>query len=99
MKQVFDDKQILLPSGYPISPGTTAYLHRNDSLLTMENWNKIQGAFGVFMSFSGMGIVVVRWFKGAAPKPEMHDKEFQGYMAEVSTTERSLNVMEASGKT
>jgi hypothetical protein len=97
-RRPIDEKDIAVPSGYPISPGMTAYLERNDSILTMETWGKIQGTFGLVMSFSGMGIVVLKWLRGAAPKPETHDDEFHGYLAQVSSIERAAGVMEASGR-
>jgi hypothetical protein len=96
LRQPIDEKRIAVPSGYPISAGMTAYLTRNDSLFTTENWNKISSLFGLVMSFSGMGIVVIRWFRGAEPKPETHDKDFLGYLATVAGYEKEMAAIEAA---
>jgi hypothetical protein len=76
----------------------TAYLERNESIITMERWNKLTGLFGLVMSFSGMGLVVVKWFKGAEPKPVFHDDEFHQYLVDVAAVERGAFTMETSGK-
>jgi TRAP-type uncharacterized transport system substrate-binding protein len=96
LRQKIDEKIITVPSGYPLSPGLTAYLARNDSILTMETWNKLQSLFALVMSFSGMGIVVVKWLR-AEPKPVFHDKEVQATMIEVAAIEREMARMEAEG--
>ncbi|MBI5534268.1 MAG: hypothetical protein HY898_16205 [Deltaproteobacteria bacterium] len=96
MRQKIDDKIITEPSGYPFSPGLTAYLRRNDSMFTLETWNKLQSMFGLIMSFSGMGIVLVKWLR-AGPKPVFHDKELQAVLREVAAIERAISAMEASG--
>ena len=98
MRQPLDESKITVSSGYPISAGMTAYLTRNESIITVESWNKLTSLFGLVMSFSGMGIVVIRWFRGKEPKPVFHDDEFHQYLVDVATVERSAFTMETSGK-
>ena len=97
LRQPLDEKRIGLSSGYPYSLGMTRYLERDKSILTLENWNKAVSTFGLIMSFSGMGIVVAKWFKGAPPKPVFHDKEFHAYLEQVVEIEKRAADMEAGG--
>lgn len=96
LRQPFDEKSISIPSGYPLSPGTGVYLARNDSILTLETWNKLTSSFGLLMGFGGMFIVVLKWFRGAEPTPVYDDKEFHGYMAEVVSIESMVAAMETA---
>jgi TRAP-type uncharacterized transport system substrate-binding protein len=98
LRQPLDEAKIGVSSGYPISPGMTAYLNRNQSILTMETWNKITSVFGLVMSFGGMGIVVLKWFRGPPAKAVFHDEEFQKYLSDVAVVERGAFTMETSGR-
>jgi hypothetical protein len=84
-------------SGYPVSEGTERFLTRMLSVFTMETWNKLTSIFGLVMSFSGMGLVLLKWFKGAAPTPANHDAEFKGYLAEAVAADRAVTAMRKSG--
>jgi TRAP-type uncharacterized transport system substrate-binding protein len=94
LKLQLDDKRITIPSGYPFAAGLTRYLHRNDSLVTLDTWNKLQSSFALLMSFTGMFIVMFRWFRGV-PQSLPRDAELQGYLAEVASCERELARMKA----
>jgi TRAP-type uncharacterized transport system substrate-binding protein len=94
LRQTLDDKRITIPSGYPFSGGLTRYLHRNDSLLTLEMWNKIQSSFALVMSFAGVLIVIVRWFRGV-PQTH-HDAELHADLAEVAAFELEVSTMESA---
>jgi TRAP-type uncharacterized transport system substrate-binding protein len=96
-RQELDEKKIATPSGYPFSPGLTRYLRRNDSLLTLEMWSKIQSSFALVMSFAGMFIVIVRWLRGV-PQSIHHDAEIHEYLAEIAGFEREISKMEAEGR-
>jgi TRAP-type uncharacterized transport system substrate-binding protein len=96
LRQPIDEAKIAVSSGYPISAGMTAYVNRNESVFTLETWNKLAGMFGLVMSFGGMGIVVLKWFRGPPPQPTCHDGEFQGWMKEVASMEKSAFAMEAT---
>jgi len=95
LPQPIDERRMLVTSGYPISEGTNQYLRRNDSLITMELWNKAQGIFGLIMSFAGMALVVIKWFRGKPPKPAYDDPELFGYIAEVVEIEKRALDMSA----
>jgi TRAP-type uncharacterized transport system substrate-binding protein len=96
LRVTLDEKAVSTPSGFPISPATGRFIKRNDSIFTLEMWNQASGIFGLIMSFGGMAIVLAKWFKGAPPKPEMHDEEFHGYLADVVGVEKKLGVLEAA---
>ena len=88
-----EEKNITQPSGYPVSAGTTLFLKRNDSLLNPQTFSKLQGMFGLAMTFSGILLVVIKWFRGPRDdQPEAYDKEFLGYLAEVASLQRELEV-------
>jgi TRAP-type uncharacterized transport system substrate-binding protein len=95
LRQQLDEKRITIPSGYPFSLGLTRYLHRNDSLLTLEAWNKLQSSFALVMSFVGMFVVILRWFRGV-PQGLHHDAELHACLAEIAGGERELSTMEAA---
>jgi TRAP-type uncharacterized transport system substrate-binding protein len=97
LRQPIDESRIAVSSGYPVSAGMTAYVNRNGSVFTLEMWNRLAGMFGLAMSFGGMGIVVLKWFRGPQPEPAYHDAEFQRWMLDVAVAERSAFAMEASG--
>jgi TRAP-type uncharacterized transport system substrate-binding protein len=94
-RQQLDEKRITIPSGYPFSAGLTRYLHRNDSLLTLETWNKLQSSFALVMSFVGMFVVLLRWFRGV-PQGLHNDAELHACLAEIAGGERELSAMEAA---
>jgi hypothetical protein len=94
-RQQLDEKRITIPSGYPFSLGLTRYLHRNDSLLTLEAWNKLQSSFALMMSFVGMFVVILRWFRGVTPGAH-YDAELHACLAEIAGGERELSTMEAA---
>ena len=98
LRQTIDESKIAVSSGYPISAGMTMYQHRNESIITVETWNKVTSLFGLVMSFGGMALVVVRWFRGGEPAPVFHDDEFQKYLVDVAAVERGAFTMETSGK-
>jgi hypothetical protein len=93
-RQTLDEKRITIPSGYPFSVGLTRYLHRNDSLLTLETWNKLQSSFALLMSFAGVLIVIVRWFRGVPQTRQ--DAELHADLAEVAACELEVSSMEAA---
>lgn len=90
-----DPKRMMVPSGYPISAGVDAYLHRNDSFLTMEMWNKAQGVFGLLMSFAGMALMVVRWLRGKKAVV-FADPDYHLRLAEVVALQKKALALSAS---
>ncbi len=96
LRVALDEKGIATASGFPMSRATELFLRRNDSVFTLDTWNKLTSYFGLFMSFSGMAIVLVKWFRGAEPKPETHDEEFNGYLSEIADVERRLAARESA---
>lgn len=92
-----DEARMMVPSGYPISAGVTEYLRRNDSVLTLETWKKLQGVLGLLVSLGGMGIVVVKWLRGAKGPVRYDDAELVGCLAEVVAIEKRALAMETAG--
>jgi TRAP-type uncharacterized transport system substrate-binding protein len=94
--QPVDEKRIMIPSGFPISEGLNEYLHRNDSVFTVEMWNKAQGVFGILMSFAGTLLVMLKWFKGKPIKIAYDDGKFLTTLDEVLAIERKSLAMETA---
>lgn len=92
--QPLDERRMMVASGYPISAGMTHYLHRNDSLMTIALWSKLQGIFGLLMSVGGMLIVVVKWLRGKPIKVAYDDAELLAGFAEVLELEKRATSME-----
>jgi TRAP-type uncharacterized transport system substrate-binding protein len=65
LRRPIDEKRIAAPSGYPASAGLTAYLARNDSLLTQAGLGKLAGVVGLVASLCGAAIVLFGWLRGA----------------------------------
>jgi TRAP-type uncharacterized transport system substrate-binding protein len=91
-----DEAQIATPSGYPMHDGTVLFRDRNSSILTPATWDKLRGIFGLVMTFGGVLIVLVKWFRGPAARPVFHDDELKAYLARVAGVERKLGEMESS---
>jgi TRAP-type uncharacterized transport system substrate-binding protein len=94
MRRTIDDKDAGRSSGYPISAGVTAYLERDRSLFSMKNWKTLQGLFGMAMGFGGMGLILIKWFRGPPSVVESHDAELKGYLSEVAAIERATAALE-----
>jgi TRAP-type uncharacterized transport system substrate-binding protein len=60
-----DEKRIAAPSGYPASAGLTAYLARNDSLLTQARWSRLAALLGLVASLGGAVVVIFARLRGA----------------------------------
>jgi hypothetical protein len=90
----FDDAKIGTPSGYPVNAAMSMYQRRNDTAFTADMWNRVQAVFGLIMTFSGMAIVLVKWFRGPPAKQRFDDDEFLGYIATVAGVEAELTELE-----
>jgi hypothetical protein len=98
LRQPLDEKRITVASGFPLSRGLTAFLDRNSSVFTVEAWNKLTSSAGLAMSFLGMILVVLKWFRGPKTAAKTDDDEFHGYMAEVATIERRISGLGAKAE-
>jgi hypothetical protein len=97
LRFTIDEKDIAATSsGYPVSAGTAKFLARKDSAFTLETWNKLISIFGLIMSFGGMALVALNWFRGADSNLTQ-DKEFKGYLDELGGMERTITDMETKG--
>lgn len=95
LRQQIDEKQIAVSSGYPVSRGMTAYLTRNDPIITQQTWNKLTGMLGLVISFCGALIVAVKWFHVAKGN---YDGEYRRYLFEIAVVSRAALAMEAEKK-
>jgi TRAP-type uncharacterized transport system substrate-binding protein len=65
LRRPIDEKRIAAPSGYPASAGLSAYLARNDSLLTQARWHELAGMLGLAAALGGAVVVLLVWLRGA----------------------------------
>ncbi|MBR9970617.1 TAXI family TRAP transporter solute-binding subunit [Magnetospirillum sulfuroxidans] len=86
----FDEANILLPSGYPISPGTLSFAARKDPLLSSELLEKLKAAAGLAFSLMSGGMIALRWFRGKPIKEAFHDAEIKQCIVEVAAMQRKL---------
>lgn len=91
----FDEKSITIPSGYPISAGTLAFLKRNESALSAKTLDGIKSAFGLLMTGLSVLIVLLRWFKG---QQSTEDKKVKGFIKEVSQIEQEIRALDQDGR-
>jgi len=67
-KQSLEEESGSSFSDFPLSPGTIAYMNRNNPIFTMELLDKIKYWGGSAMAFISSAMVVFRWFKGKKKK-------------------------------
>lgn len=97
LRQKLDPKLVTVPSGFPISEGTTTFLKRQDPVFSEKTWKKAQGIFGLVMSLASGFLVITRWLMGSGSSREEADREFKRYLVEIAATERELSNLESSG--
>ncbi len=90
LRMEMDERRITVPSGYPLSQGTSLYLDRNNPLLSSATLDKIKALFGLVLSVASTLLVVIRWFKGPEPvveAPPNDDARFTGYLQQLIALE------------
>lgn len=70
MKQSLEEEIGNSFSDFPLSPGTIAYMSRNNPIFTVELLDKIKYWGGSAMAFISSVMVIVRWFKGKRKKED-----------------------------
>lgn len=70
MKQSLEEEIGNSFSDFPLSPGTIAYMSRNNPIFTVELLDKIKYWGGSAMAFISSVMVIVRWFKGKKKKED-----------------------------
>lgn len=85
-----DEANILLPSGFPLSPGTLAFTSRHEPVLSGETLEQVKGAAGLAFSLISGGLIMVRWFRGKPIEAVFHDEEIKQALAEVAAIRRQV---------
>ena len=78
-----DEKNIIDPSGYPLSAGTLAFMERNNPLLSAKLIDEVKAAFGLAMTLLSAAIVLFKWFYGKKD-PQTDDKKFRAYLGDIA---------------
>lgn len=91
-----DGNLIAIPSGYPLSPGLTRYLARDEPLLTHELGEKLKSLCELAGTLLSMGLVVRRWSKGIKEEDVNKERErFVDYLEKLAGFETQLIELEA----
>lgn len=96
-----DEARINEAAAYPVAAGTTAYIDRNDPLLSSRTLDKLKNWFGLVMSVMSTVLVVYKWFKGPppkAPEPQTDDDLYRDHIKAVATIEIEAREAAAGGK-
>lgn len=96
LRMRFDEKNIALPSGYPLSDGTLAFMERGNPLLSAKLLDQVKSLFGLVMTLLSAAIVMLRWFKG---EQSTEDKLFKGYVKQVGEIEGKIRDIDRKGGT
>lgn len=94
LRMQFDEKNIALPSGYPLSDGTLSFMARTNPLLSAKILDHLKSLFGLTMTLMSAAIVMLRWFKG---QQSTDDKLFKGYVKQVGEIERQARELDLRG--
>ncbi|HYD65866.1 TAXI family TRAP transporter solute-binding subunit [Azospirillum sp.] len=91
LRMRLDETNIALPSGYPLSDGTLAFMARNSPMLSAKLLDQAKSLFGLIMTSLSAFIVLWRWFSG---QQSTEDKAFKGYVKQVGEIEREIRVID-----
>jgi TRAP-type uncharacterized transport system substrate-binding protein len=94
INQKVDEASITTAATYPISPGTDAYLSRNDSFFSQEMMDQLKNLLGLLFTFGSSSLIVLKWLKGGRLDD---DHEFKEYITMVSAIEKEIGAMEQKG--
>ena len=92
LRMRFDERNVTVPSGYPLSEGTMAFLDRGKPLFSAKMLDAFKSIFGLVMTGLSGFIVMLRWFKG---QQSTDDKTFKGYVKLVAQIEREARELDA----
>ncbi len=94
-----EEKDLTIPSGFPLSEGSKMYLARNNPLLSTATLDRIKALFGLILSVASTVLIVLKWFRGAPPAPEpvvTDDASFIEMLGRVHETEREFEQLPPS---
>lgn len=94
INQKVDEANITTAASYPISPGTVAYLKRNESFFSQETMEQLKNLLGLLFTLGSTSLIVLKWLKGGRLDDDL---EFKEYIALVSAIEKEIGAMEQKG--
>ena len=95
LRMKFDEKNITIPSGFPISAATETFLKRNESVFSAKTVENIQKGFGAVMTLLTLGLMMLKWFKGGGLDDNAY---FKGYIKQIADIEAEVNQLRQSGQ-
>lgn len=93
LRMRFDERNLTIPSGYPLSEGTLAFLNRGQPLFSAKTLDALKSIFGLVMTSLSAFIVLMRWFKG---QQSSDDKAFKGYSKQVGEIEKAARTLDST---
>jgi TRAP-type uncharacterized transport system substrate-binding protein len=94
INQKVDEASITTAASYPISPGTKAYLSRNDSFFSQETMEQLKNLLGLLFTVGSSSMIMMKWLKGGRLDD---DDEIKEYITLVSNIEKEIGAMEQRG--
>lgn len=95
LRMKLDEKNITIPSGFPISAATETFLKRNESVFSAKTVENIQKGFGAVMTLLTLGLMMLKWFKGGGLDDNAY---FKGYVKQIADIEAEVNQLRQSGQ-
>ncbi|HWR40550.1 MAG TPA: TAXI family TRAP transporter solute-binding subunit [Patescibacteria group bacterium] len=88
LRMKLDEKNVTIPSGFPISAATETFLKRNEAAFSAKTVENIQKGFGAAMTLLTLGLMMLKWFKGGG----LDDNgSFKAYVKKVADIEEELH--------
>ena len=98
IRMKLDESKLTAPSGLPLSAGTTAFIARNDPLISASVLARLQSLFGAAMGLVSSLLLVVKWLRGHAPKRSSSDDELKSLIMQVLAIEDGMRTAGKHGK-
>lgn len=87
LKMRFNEATITLPSGFPLSAGTQAFLKRSEPLLSKGVFDHIKSALGLLATLVSAAFVVMRAVRAGGTAIE---ERFKGHIRELASLEHYM---------
>lgn len=95
LRMKLEEKNVTIPSGFPISAATETFLKRNESVFSAKTMESIQKGFGATMTLLTLSLMMLKWFRGGG----LDDNgAFKAYVKQIADIETEVNRIQQSGR-
>jgi hypothetical protein len=96
-KGKFDERNIALPSGFPMSQATKAYLSRNEPLVSSQMIETLRKVGVLVVILVAVGITLLQWLKWERRAAHKGVEDLPEFIQQVTDIEREYRAAVASG--